>query len=379
MTSHDWTSTLPGRSTSLAPTPSHLHRVHRAREILTAVGRAYPHAWKIVDQLRAERGKTLPLWPDWCFLPVNGTYAPVFREIDNLMLYELAVHMGVLGALAAWRVTQGIYRFDSELYEAVAVTELDRAVPSEALYRLPEWCVYIETPGLVWELACEPRPIYGVWAHLDWKEREPEQPRDELHLVFDMARSPAEVFDSAYGCLPIVLTLGKGTLMDALDRSVAINKEAARKEHGITLPDWTGNRHTLAKILQVVVSLLLYLCSEEPEIGDGNARPGNPSPKRTKAGWRLFPPDRPTTWDVGVRLGAALRRAHLRVQAGDTSAELTSRSSPRAHIRRAHWHTFLAGAGRSERRLKWLPPIGVNIEDLSGLPSVIRQVTDESH
>jgi len=47
---------------------------------------------------------------------------------------------------------------------------------------------------------------------------------------------------------------------------------------------------------------------------------------------------------------------------------------PRAHIRRAHWHTYLVGAGRSERRLKWLPPIPVNVDDPESLPAVIRQV-----
>jgi hypothetical protein len=31
------------------------------------------------------------------------------------------------------------------------------------------------------------------------------------------------------------------------------------------------------------------------------------------------------------------------------------------HIRRAHWHLFWAGKGRGEPRVKWLPPIPVNV------------------
>jgi hypothetical protein len=34
--------------------------------------REYPEAWSIVDRLRADRGKGLPWWPDWCFLPLEA-------------------------------------------------------------------------------------------------------------------------------------------------------------------------------------------------------------------------------------------------------------------------------------------------------------------
>ena len=34
------------------------------------------------------------------------------------------------------------------------------------LYRPPEWCVDIETPGRIWE----GRTLHGFWAHLEWKD-----------------------------------------------------------------------------------------------------------------------------------------------------------------------------------------------------------------
>jgi hypothetical protein len=80
--------------------------------------REYPEAWSIVDRLRADRGKGLPWWPDWCFLPLSGAYAIVFEKyrIDPLPIEALG-DVGAVGALAAWRVTKGIYRFDPDVYQ----------------------------------------------------------------------------------------------------------------------------------------------------------------------------------------------------------------------------------------------------------------------
>ena len=47
---------------------------------LAYYSRIYPSAWKQVDQFRADRGKSLPFWPDWCFLPLAGAYAIIMAE-----------------------------------------------------------------------------------------------------------------------------------------------------------------------------------------------------------------------------------------------------------------------------------------------------------
>jgi len=65
-----------------------------------------------------------------------------------------------------------------------------------------------------------------------------------------------------------------------------------------------GNLGGLAVHFAPLVSLLLYLCGD----GADYERRERPHPKRTKLGWRLFPADKPTTWDVG-RWGQD-RRSH---------------------------------------------------------------------
>lgn len=139
--------------------------------------------------------------------------------------------------------------------------------------------------------------------------------------------------------------------------------ESFRAARGQDLPLWP------------ILSCLLYLCADDAEI-DGNGRPGNPTPVRTRRhGVRMFPADGPKAWDVGVRIGAALRSAGLHANGPEGANPGTAgRSSPRPHIRRAHWHTFLAGQGRCERRIRWLPPIPVNVANTDYLPTVIRPV-----
>jgi hypothetical protein len=82
-----------------------------------------------------------------------------------------------------------------------------------------------------------------------------------------------------------------------------------------------------------LVSLVLYLCSENAEIrpgGGGDRLPAYPEPKKTKKGSRLFPPDRPTDLEVGYRLGASLRRAAAERSAGEPTATHLARGPGRS-------------------------------------------------
>lgn len=332
----------------------------RPRNHLTVASKLYPGAWRQYDAFRQDRGNGLPEWPDYVYCPLAAAYAIISGGGENRVPHHLADDIGRLGALAAWRVTQGVYRFDADLYAAVVDTPIDGNLPCAVLKHLPEWCVYIETPGLWYANT----PLYGFFAHIEW---DVGTGREELRLVLD-AEADLQ---------PVALHMGSWPLSDAIERMIAeASRQAVYHGAGRSAAALSENKASaavsIAKIVEPLVSLLLYLCAENAEIGDGSRRPGNPQPKRTKNGWRLFAPDRPTDWDVGVRLGAALRRA----QQGATGefASDGGHHRLRAHIRRAHWHTFLVGAGRTERRLKWMPPIPINASLGDDLPTTIRPV-----
>lgn len=335
----------------------------RPKQHLIAAGKRYPGAWRQVDNFRADRGKGLPSWPDWCYLPLAGAYSIVSEGGE--MPTHLLLDVGRLGALIAWRVTQGIYRFDPALYPAIIDTPVDREIPCEVLYHLPEWCLYIETP----DLAFNDSPLQGFFAHLEY---DINTQRHELRLLLD----------AESGLVPLPIHLGPWPLNEALERAQAESlRQGVITGRTQLLAQMQGkNLADLAGDIAPLISLLLYVCSQSSEIGTPEHRPSNPEPKRTKHGWRLFAAEKTTTWDVGVRIGAALRSAYQRAETGSWTDQGGDRSRPRAHVRRAHWHGYWMGSKEPERAaerrfdLRWMPPIPVNVESPDELPSVIHEV-----
>jgi hypothetical protein len=193
----------------------------------------------------------------------------------------------------------------------------------------------------------------------------------------------------------VLLDLGEDHLYSTLpidlgDRSLQHGLEAARARllgvlTGVTeasdLAQFAAtDMMQYAGMLGPLVNLLLYISSLNAETFDASGRvPCHPSAKATRKGPRLFPPDKPTEWQVGYRLGAALRSAASRSDEGADHCAAEQRARPRPHIRRAHWHSYWMGPVNSgdEHRLsvKWIPPIPVNIgKDHQPVP-VVRSVT----
>lgn len=257
--------------------------------------------------------------------------------------FDLAPDIARLAAILTWRYTQGIYRFDSDLRAALAVSDLTGDIPAEVLYRLPEWCVYVETPGMSWLGA----DLIGFWAHL---EHDANDGHSELRVLCL----------TSVGYMPGVVHIGQWPLPEGLTRFV---DEARRQAvaRGLMTPSGMYDPVAIADMAQKqadaltpLISLLLYLCSEAPEIDDarqpGHA-PSHPHPVKTKRGWRLFPPSQPTIWTVGTQIGELLRR--------ERTETLAAGQTVRPHIRRGHWHGYWTGP-RSERQrfvYRWLPPM----------------------
>lgn len=320
----------------------------------------YPGAWKKFELFRADRGRDLPDWPDWCWCPLAAAYAIVGLQFEGGKVpIEHMTDVGNLGALAAWRMTQGIYRFDSDLFAALWSTPLNR-IPVEILYRMPEWCIYIEAPpGQI----MNDQVLYGWFTHLDW---DVNSGRTELRFVFDLEE----------GLVSYMLHLSA----DTIDRCVAATVEEAKKQGvlhgqdellGAIKAAEIKEKEVIAKqgtILAHFVSVVLYLCTVAADISDLRGKkknPGNPRPTKTRKGFRTFPLDGPTTWLTGYRIGASLRLAEGGSAAGESTRE-TGRASPRPHIRRAHWHTYWTGPRSRPQKpvLKWLPPVPVGAGEI---------------
>lgn len=340
----------------------------RPRDHLIAAGKLYPEAWKRNEYFRAGRGiNGLPDWPNWCYLPIAASYAIVseatgYQQIPMSRM-ELIGDVARLASLSAWRLTQGIYRFDPAVFEAVRDTPVTGDLPCDVLYRLPEWCIYVETPGMMWDKA----DLFGVFVHLEW---DTNSKTSELRLLLDTEDA----------LVPVPLHMGPWSLLESITRMTDVAAKHAAAAH-IDLENGAEPINSMRRQVEPIISLLLYLCAQASEIGDDKARPGNPVPKKIKGGFRMFAADKPTTWDVGVRMGAALRRAYHAEETGQGG----DHAGPRAHIRRSHWHGFRSGPMKREdgteiptesRKfdLRWMPPIPVNFEGYDDLPATIRKI-----
>lgn len=307
---------------------------------LTAASKMYPKAWTLVEDFRNDRGKGLPDWPSWCFLPMAGWYAIVSDTVGQQRLpLHLMSDVARLAAIGAWRYSQGIYQFEESFYSALTDTPVLKELPVEILFHLPEWSIYIETPGKKWNGV----NIYGFWAHL---EHDANTERAELRLLIDREKD----------LLPIPLHIGKWTLQEAIERYVQEARNNATFSGMPFLVPEESYTQTVSEELSSLLPLLLYICSERPDIASDRKMgesPEHAQPKRTKRGWRLFAPDRPRIWTIGKNIGQQLR------QAQQEAHNLTRTSGPKPHLRRAHWHGFWTGSRDQQQKfvLKWLPPI----------------------
>jgi hypothetical protein len=329
----------------------------RPKQIIREIGKRWPQAWQQVKSFRAGKGKDLPDWPDWCYIPLAAGYAICTQGTDyDGPVFDEKLGVGVITAAAAWRVSQGVYRFDADLYNSLVTQPLDDNLPREALHRLPEWCVYIKTyPGAAF---CG-KLFSGFWAHL---EKDQNDGREELRLVLMMDDG-----DNA----PIPIHLGDWSLDEGLKRMQAeAEKQAAKHTPGLILPpvDYIGD-------IAPLVQLVLYLCAENADMPQVRHPAG-----RVRMSGQVDVPRQERYWTVGERIGSAIRR--YRNESGTESGKAytsdITHASPRPHVRRAHWHHFWAGPRQGKRKLilHWLPPIPVGVDDADG-PAVIHKVERE--
>ncbi len=157
-----------------------------------------------------------------------------------------------LATLGAWRTTQGVYRFDPDLYAALIDTPLTGDLADDLLFRLPTWGVYLETPGLSFSGI----PIIGAYASLEHDLRDGHA---ELRLLLDSEHSDLHL-------LPVPLRLGHGSLLASANATHDVTWNRAVTD----FPDKISCFEVIdpaqdARDLAPILSLLLYLCADEAD------------------------------------------------------------------------------------------------------------------
>ena len=291
-------------------------------------------------------------WPDWCFLPMAASYAIVTSgaEIPFAKRYMANAGIDMLRAVSAivpWRLHKIIYRFDRDLAdELMQKDSTPENIPAEVLHHMPYPCIYIENPpGLEDD-------FNGLFCFLEWDYRYPNATELRMHYL---AKNGSVVglylqWDDNKAMLNAKM---------ALNAQKLINEIKTSPISGITEKQYT---QCVAHVYRHL-NLLLYLCSDEP---DTERR--NPIPRRRGNG-KIQVASYPDTIDVGTYIGSAIRASKgateeegsLSEGAGTRGVtEGVPHTTYRPHMRRAHWHLYWTGQGRTIPRVKWISPIFVN-------------------
>lgn len=113
---------------------------------------------------------------------------------------------------------------------------------------MPEWAVYTETPGLSYERI----PMEGFIDHLDYNLFS-----RGVDLQFAIFR------EGIVEPKMIALPLGEGTLLDAMDRVDRVDDMLAGSTAGSR---YVGSREKYHRAFSSMLQLLLYICSDEPDM-----------------------------------------------------------------------------------------------------------------
>lgn len=329
---------------------SKTEKSHVALDTLKRVESRHPNLWSVADDLQQKI--TAGRHFDGCVFSLAEA-----QIVSHKLQRGDGTHFSsaLLGALVAWRPTKGIYRFHPELYESLIETDLEGDVPADVLLRLPSWAVYIETP--VSENL--PFPITGFWAYLSRLGQQ-----NDLEIVCLLSDESADIvngLDTDTQVLHYTIPLENKPIHELLE---PLSKDHQQQDELIE----AVRHHAISAML----SLLLYLCSEKPDIADWAPKTPAFQYLGKKRRWQSSKDIR--EWDVGLRLGAALQSAKERLEVAEG---VTGSGTPvRPHVRRAHWHSYWIGKrGEQTISLRWLPPIPVNVVDAEKLPAVLHPVT----
>lgn len=342
----------------------------RPSTYLIDANKQYPQAWKLIDE---HIQKYHHYWPKWCFLPSNTNIFNVPPEEQH----NVPSSLFQFPCLAAWRATQGVYKFDPNVIEPLWDTPITGNIPIEVLFNIPEWCVYVETgkrdflPG---------RKLHGFFACLDFMPGVSSEISESIFIYLDVENEGSG--ESSLNPFIFPLKIGADaspTIAEMIEIYMDTHSNGFFPSDPTLWVDQSERdviEGHLKNFIPRIFSLLLYLCSENAEFRGtaGNSAPSKyPAPTKTKKGLRFFPPNQPAVWDTAWRIGASIRSFRDNTHA---SIENETGQVKRPHIRRAHWHSFWTGPLNSERtiRIKWLPPISVNVDSAEDLIPVVRGV-----
>lgn len=294
----------------------------------------------------------------------EGCYCPV--EVASRYIYDKegvsnpkqALGEGaILATVSAWRKDKSIYDFDADLLEALHDQSKDSIEVTSDMVKLPNWCVYLSFNGtdvdgvfVTFNIQRGKKMLQMCPVFDDGKHTIMESP---VSLVLpDEPKSMGTIIDDTYGEI-----YNHWYLTGHMPKS---KLEFELKE-----------KKSLTKI---VLNAIFYITAVNGDVVYVNKDKVKKQDKIT---------DKPTEvsyFRVGKEVALRIRKFHqIRERYLKDPSANGHHASPAMHIRRAHWHTYLYGKGKTERRLKWQLPIVVNNNGEEITTTTVTKVEKEAH
>jgi hypothetical protein len=306
-----------------------------AKNALNAMVEGHPNLFKLLEKylLRKHIDGFIDFdeWPEYCFAPfvfyIMYYMLEFEREGIELNLQEksnrtemVVSSSHIFVSMVPWNYSKSTYVFDKDLYNEIISMDLNGSLPIEVFYRLPEWSVYIKTH----DMKMDGLELDGFFCSIEVGYRPNKDRLAFIAIEKDLTPS--------YFSIPL-----DGTSI----------KDIIFAEANPLTPE---QRVSEVKFITPILSLVLYLCSGEPDlIKEKQLTDASKLFKKTRKGFRLFAAIKERTWDVGKTIGDTIREGRLRAKGGSVAP----------HLRRAHWHGYWTGPRDKEQVFKynWIPPV----------------------
>ena len=231
-----------------------------------------------------------------------------------------------------------IYRFEPSFLNALSQTE-DSCIYQASLKNLPVSCFFI---------ALNSQPYLGLIVCVDFLG-------EDTHVTVSMI--PNGNIESTAGNM-LTLSIHDGqTITAAISEWHKDNDELIDGTHAV-------NDSDAVRILTLATQAAYYLSARNCAIKKINI-PKEKRPKRSNG-----TPLNLREWNVGYRIGNAFAPTQEpSSEILDSTGTATHGTSPRPHVRRAHFHHYWVGQGRARCEVRWIDPVWVNGDSESIVPT----------
>lgn len=299
----------------------------------------YPDFFKSADRIYKDPDAKWDKTICYCPIGLGVTYAVDLADLDAPSLSEkgeISRTGATLAVLASWRKAKSIYTLNEDLEAELFKTSAKDMMITPGMLTIPEWCIYVETKLL--------QGCAGLFIMFDHDIQ-----RGHKELYISAVTEDGQMLTSFY----LILPSRPQKLTEILN-----GEEASFRSRDISnapeLAPYVSNYFGAARhAIRFTINLLLYLSAVNAEVKQVNKL------SFRRQGRIKDTPREVAVYSVGEITGYRIRRINRYVREHGEPQGGHHRS-PVMHVRRAHWHTFAYGSGKTLRKVKWLPPIIVN-------------------